>query len=62
MVTANLGGKPTTFGTKMEYWSVTRLPLGKPRAIYNIFSSLSPEVGFGGLSVFVTEWRWTNRE
>ena len=30
--------EPTVSGTKMEQWSVTLLPIGKPRAVGNMVS------------------------
>ena len=30
--------KPVTSGAKMEQWSVTLLPIGKPRAVDNMVS------------------------
>ena len=35
---SNSWGKPTASGTKMEQWSVTLLPTGKPRAVDNMAS------------------------
>ena len=52
-------GKSYGLCAKMEYWSVTPLPLGKPRAVNNIFYQCR-EVG--DLSAFVTEWQGANRD
>ena len=38
MVAAILWEKPTASGTKMEQWSVTLLPIGKPRAVDSMAS------------------------
>ena len=35
---SNSWEKPTASGTKMEQWSVTHLPIGKPRAVDNMDS------------------------
>ena len=35
---SNSWEKPTASGTKMEQWSVTHLPTGKPRAVDNMDS------------------------
>ena len=47
------------FSVKIEYWSVTLLPLGKPRAVNNIFYKCRD---VGVLSAFVTEWQGANRD
>ena len=38
IVAAALGKKPTASGAKMEQWSMTLLPIGKPRAVDNMVS------------------------
>ena len=38
MVAAALEKKPTASGAKMEQWSMTLLPLGKPRPIDSMAS------------------------
>ena len=35
---SNSREKPTASGTKMKQWSVTPLPIGKPRAVDNMAS------------------------
>ena len=35
---SNSWEKPTASGTKIEQWSVTFLPIGKPRAVDNMTS------------------------
>ena len=38
---SNSWEKPTVSGTEMEQWSVTYLPIGKPKAVDNIASMFS---------------------
>ena len=38
MVAATRGKKTMASGAKMEQWSVTLLPIGKPRAVDNMVS------------------------
>ena len=38
MIAVTVGEKPTTFGTKLEQWSVTLLPIGKIRVVDNMVS------------------------
>ena len=35
---SNLWEKPMASGAKLEHWSVTLLPIGKPRAVDNMIS------------------------
>ena len=53
-------GKTYGLRYQIDYWLVTLLPLGKPRALNNMLSWCRHYVA--NLSAFVTEWRDTNRE
>ena len=41
---SNSCDKPTASGTKMEQWSVTLLPVGKPRAVDSMVSCSEVDV------------------